>query len=78
MSGPSSGAVLAELLVRGTWLVEEAAYEVGGRRYTSGQCRDVAAALEELAAALGEHAGRVEDVPAATVDGVGYRGGSDG
>ncbi|PRW62953.1 hypothetical protein [Actinopolyspora mortivallis] len=56
MSGPSSGAVLAELLVRGTWLVEEAAYEIGGRRYTSGQCRDVAAALEELAAALREHA----------------------
>ncbi|WP_019855643.1 hypothetical protein [Actinopolyspora mortivallis] len=56
MSGPSAAAGLAELLMRGVWLLEQTAYEVGGRRVTAGRCRDVAVALDEVAAALREHA----------------------
>ncbi|ASU79708.1 hypothetical protein CDG81_17160 [Actinopolyspora erythraea] len=47
---------VAGLLRQGHWLLETAAYEISGDRYSPTQCRDTANAMEELAAALREHA----------------------
>ncbi|WP_019854724.1 hypothetical protein [Actinopolyspora mortivallis] len=76
MSGPSAAAGLAELLMRGVWLVEQTAYEVGGRRATAGRCRDVAEALDELSAALREHAETRETAPVPGENSASY-GGTD-
>ncbi|GAB3554898.1 hypothetical protein J2S53_002071 [Actinopolyspora lacussalsi] len=54
MSNPHTH--LAGLLTQGHWLLERAAYEIGGNRYSPTQCNDTADALEQLAAALHEHA----------------------
>ncbi|GAA4863880.1 hypothetical protein [Saccharopolyspora cebuensis] len=48
---------LAVLLRSGQWMLDEAAYEVGGGRYSDQQRRDLAVALEELAGALRESTG---------------------
>ncbi|WP_019855562.1 hypothetical protein [Actinopolyspora mortivallis] len=76
MSGPSAAAGLAGLLTQGQWLLEQTAYEVGGRRATAGQCREVAEALDELAAALREHAETRETAPA-TGENSASHGGTD-
>ncbi|MGJ7905695.1 hypothetical protein ACOQFL_04360 [Actinopolyspora sp. H202] len=47
---------LSVLLRRGEWMLSDAAFEIGGRRYTATQCRDTATVLDELAAALRQHA----------------------
>lgn len=47
---------LSVLLRRGEWMLGDAAFEIGGQRYTATQCHDTATALDELAAALRQHA----------------------
>ncbi|MHA6801973.1 hypothetical protein [Salinifilum ghardaiensis] len=51
----SRRTAMAVLLRRGQWLLDEAAFEIGGDRYTPECCRDTAHALTELAAALDEY-----------------------
>ncbi len=51
----SRRTTMAVLLRRGQWLLDEAAFEIGGGRYTPGQCRDAAHALAELATTLDEY-----------------------
>ncbi|GAB2740980.1 hypothetical protein GCM10027174_13090 [Salinifilum aidingensis] len=51
----SRRTAMALLLRRGQWLLDEAAFEIGGDRYTPECCRDTAHALTELAAALDEY-----------------------
>ncbi len=40
---------MATLLLKGEWLLDDAAYRLGGDRFTPDECRDTARALEELA-----------------------------
>ncbi|MHA6798245.1 hypothetical protein [Bounagaea algeriensis] len=51
----SRRTAMAVLLRRGQWLLDEAAFDIGGGRYTPESCRDTAHALTELAAALDEY-----------------------
>ncbi|GAB3554631.1 hypothetical protein J2S53_003530 [Actinopolyspora lacussalsi] len=55
MSSPH--AEIATLARRCEWLMSDAAFALGWRRYSPQQCRDTADALEEFATALREHAG---------------------
>ncbi|MDR7302247.1 hypothetical protein [Haloactinomyces albus] len=72
MSRPDT--VLAVLLRKAQWLLDEAAFEVGGGRYSNRQRRDLATALNELATALRESTGEQnsqhsqEDRPSAIVN----------
>ncbi|GAB3545891.1 hypothetical protein J2S53_002745 [Actinopolyspora lacussalsi] len=47
---------LSVFLRRGEWMLSDAAFEIGGQRYTATQCHDTATVLDELAAALRQHA----------------------
>ncbi len=47
---------MATLLLKGEWLLDDAAYRLGGDRFTPDECRDTARALEELAGALHDYA----------------------
>ncbi|SDP10372.1 hypothetical protein SAMN04487905_1025 [Actinopolyspora xinjiangensis] len=64
MSSPH--AEIAILARRCEWLMSDAAFALGWRRYSSAQCRDAAAALEEFATALRQHA---ETLPAGELPG---------
>ncbi len=50
----SRDTALAVLLRKAEWLLDEAAFEVGGGRYSDQQRRELATALDELSAALQE------------------------
>jgi len=45
---------LAVLLRKAEWMLDEAAFEVGGGRYSDQQRRELATTLDELSAALRE------------------------
>ncbi|SDP87264.1 hypothetical protein SAMN04487905_11179 [Actinopolyspora xinjiangensis] len=47
---------LSVFLRQGEWLLDEAAFAVGGQHYSPTQCRRAATVLDELAAALRQHA----------------------
>lgn len=57
MSNHGPHSELSYLMIRGEGLLGDAARDVGCRRATAQQCRDVAEVLDELAGALREHAG---------------------
>ncbi len=50
----SRDTALAVLLRKAEWLLDEAAFEVGGGRYSDQQRRELATALDELSATLRE------------------------
>jgi len=50
----SRDTALAVLLRKAEWMLDEAAFEVGGGRYSDQQRRELATALNELSAALRE------------------------
>ena len=50
----SRATALAVLLRKAEWMLDEAAFEVGGGRYSDQQRRELATALDELSAALRE------------------------
>jgi hypothetical protein len=50
----SQDTALAVLLRKAEWMLDEAAFEVGGGRYSDQQRRELATALDELSAALRE------------------------
>ncbi|NYH80726.1 hypothetical protein FHR84_004094 [Actinopolyspora biskrensis] len=56
MSNHGPHSRLSYLMIRGEELLGDAARDVGCRRATPQQCRDVAESLEQLAGALREHA----------------------
>ena len=58
----SRATALAVLLRKAEWMLDEAAFEVGGGRYSDQQRRELATALNELSAALWESTN--EAVPA--------------
>ncbi len=57
----SRDTALAVLLRKAEWMLDEAAFEVGGGRFGDRPRRELAAALDELSAALRESTG--EAVP---------------
>ncbi|SDO99492.1 hypothetical protein SAMN04487905_101372 [Actinopolyspora xinjiangensis] len=54
---------LATLLRRGQWMLDEAAHKLGGKQLPEADRHAVAAALDELSAALREHTDEPAELP---------------
>ncbi|ASU77386.1 hypothetical protein CDG81_02665 [Actinopolyspora erythraea] len=54
---------LATLLRRGQWMLDEAAHKLGGKRLPAADRHAVAAALDELSAALREYRDAPAELP---------------